>query len=386
MISMDNDDIDLGPRRIITIKNGFVGVSWNKGVLQLLQEGRHELNLPDQRFERILSLQQEVVELPALDVKTTDNIQVVTHAVLNYRIVDPVKAVTNVDNLEKSIEEIAEVTLSSILRRLSLRELSPSVEEIVQGDDRKGKGKAKHLSNERQAQMFDDFHADFCEIVSEWGVEIIGHVQLKTIEPRDTELKRAIAQNSINTAKADAQRRQAEFDADVMKTQSDGKRTALVIAAHGDNEALLIRAKGENEAMIMRSKGDNEARLIKARGENEAKLIAVKGESEMILLKAEAEAEAIKMIAEARMEATKSEGLAAEALTTPVAQQLAILREQGSIMKECKNPVYFPSTEEGTMKIWNKEGNTVSFVTNHRENEDSSSALLNTVLMDKIVN
>lgn len=90
---MDLDEVDLGPKKIVTIKNGYVGVAYVKGVLQILREGRHELNLPDERFSRVLSLQQEVVELPELDIKTTDNIQVKCHAVLNYRIRDPTKAV-----------------------------------------------------------------------------------------------------------------------------------------------------------------------------------------------------------------------------------------------------------------------------------------------------
>lgn len=62
VVSMDQDEVDLGPKKIVTIKNGFVGklikgrililsgVSYNKGVLQILKEGRHELNLPDERF------------------------------------------------------------------------------------------------------------------------------------------------------------------------------------------------------------------------------------------------------------------------------------------------------------------------------------------------
>jgi len=86
-----------------------------------------------------------VVELPQLDIKTTDNIQVNVHAVLNYKIVDPVKAVTNVDNLKQSLEELAEVTLSSILRRLSFRDISPIPDEIPEGDPKKEREKQSTL-------------------------------------------------------------------------------------------------------------------------------------------------------------------------------------------------------------------------------------------------
>jgi regulator of protease activity HflC (stomatin/prohibitin superfamily) len=61
--------------------------------------------------------------------------------VLNYRIVDPFKAVTTVEDLPKSIEELAEVTLSSILRRLAFRDLSPSADEKADETDIEVKGK-----------------------------------------------------------------------------------------------------------------------------------------------------------------------------------------------------------------------------------------------------
>jgi len=71
--------------------------------------------------------------------------------------------------------------------------------------------RAAHFASKMQAKMHDEIHADFEKIVEGWGVEIIGSVQLKTVVPSDERLRMAIAEMAINTAKADAQRRQAEF-------------------------------------------------------------------------------------------------------------------------------------------------------------------------------
>lgn len=49
-------------------------------------------------------------------------------------------------------------------------------------------------------------------------MEIIGGLQLKTIEPKDPLLRQAIGEMAINTSKADATRRQSEFERQVKMT------------------------------------------------------------------------------------------------------------------------------------------------------------------------
>lgn len=259
-VSMDLDEVDLGPKKIVTIKNGWCGVAYDKGVLQILKEGRHELTLPDQRFAKFLSLQQEVVELPELQVKTTDNIQVIVHAVLNYKIIDPVKAVTNVEHLSKSLYELAEVTLSAILRRNSFRDLSPAANTDWETSDVSSslipspmpsisdKGKrihgSSHHASKVHALMHDTFQRDFAEIVHEWGVELIGGVQLKTIEPKDARLQTAIAESSVQTARADSNRRQAEFEREVQVTRAKGTVDVIKRELFMPSEERLSRTRG----------------------------------------------------------------------------------------------------------------------------------------------
>lgn len=374
-VSMDLDEVDLGPKKIVTIKNGFVGIAYNKGVLKILKEGRHELLLPDERFARVLSLQQEVVELPELEVKTTDNIQVKVHAVLNYRIVDPLKAVSNIENLKDSLYQLAEVTLSSILRRLSFRDISPVLDDDFPSEQTgsKGKGKAKHFASSLQEKMHDDFHDELVEIVKDWGVEIIGGVQLKTIDPGDQRLRQAIAEMAINTAKADAERRQAEFERQVRNTKATAEKEALIIKAEGETESKLIHARIAKEATVIAAQASKEAAIIAAEGEREGSMI-----------RAEGEAEALKLISKAKLEATENEGKAAEALKSPISQQLALLTKQAEILTKVKTPVYVPPNDLGNLNVWNKEGNTMSHFSNSKggESDGSTNALLQSVLVE----
>lgn len=84
-------------------------------------------------------------------------------------------------------------------------------------------------------------------------------MQIKTIEPKDERLRQAIAEMAINTAKADALRRQAEFEREVRNTKAMAEKEANVLAAHGEREARLVRAQAEQQAQvyIFRRKGPN---------------------------------------------------------------------------------------------------------------------------------
>jgi len=294
--------------------------------------------------------------------------------VLNYKIIDPVKSVTNVDNLKQSLEELAEVTLSSILRRLSFRDISPIPDEIPDGDPKKAKGKAKHFASAIQERMHDDFHEDFSEIVRDWGVEIIGGVQIKTIEPRDASLRLAIAAMAIDTAKADAQRRQAEFERQVRNTK-----------ALAEKEANILRAEGENESKLVAARGDKEAYVIKVAAERDGALLKAEAERQTVVIKAQGEAEAIRLVSKARLEMTENEGKAAESLRSPIAQQLALLTKQGEILQSCKTPVYVPAANLGHLGVWTKDKGIMSYFSNSEEAQGNGSdvnALLSTVLVD----
>jgi len=370
-VSTGDDIIDLGPKKIVTVKAGQVGICYHKGVLNILKEGRHEVTLPDEVWKGYMSLRQEVIELPSLEIKTTDNINVTCHAVLNYKIVDPIKAITCVDNLEASLTQLAEVALSAILRRFSFRDLSPvpgeEEEEAEEETTKKEKGKGKsrmraaHFASKMQAKMHDEIHADFEKIVEGWGVEIIGSVQLKTVVPSDDRLRMAIAEMAINTAKADAQRRQAEFERQVRNTQ-----------AQADKEASILKAEGKAESQMIESRGKQQAQILDAK----------------------AEAEAIRIISLAKLESTENEAKGAEALMkTPIAQQLAVLQRQSDILAKCKTPVYIPGTSMGTMNVWskNEDANTISFFTNNPPSQngtgqsqmDTSNSLLVNALINK---
>jgi regulator of protease activity HflC (stomatin/prohibitin superfamily) len=84
---------------------------------------------PLDRITRV-SLRVEAMEVPPQDLVTRDNVTVKVNAVVYFRVVDPVKAVIEVNNYLYATSQLAQTTLRSILGEVELDELLSQREKI----------------------------------------------------------------------------------------------------------------------------------------------------------------------------------------------------------------------------------------------------------------
>lgn len=144
---------------------------------------------PIDRLFRI-SLRTIVRDVPAQDVITRDNVSVKVNAVVYYRVIDPLKAVLEVEDFQYATSELSQTTLRSILGQAELDELLAERERI----------------NHRLREVID-LQTD------PWGIKISA-VEVKHVDLPDI-MQRAMA-------------RQAESERD---------RRAKVIHAEGEYQA-----------------------------------------------------------------------------------------------------------------------------------------------------
>ncbi|MGE3274806.1 MAG: slipin family protein [Vicinamibacterales bacterium] len=144
---------------------------------------------PIDRFARI-SLRTIVSDVPAQDVITRDNVSVKVNAVVYYRVVDPLKAVLEVEDFMYATGQLSQTTLRSILGQADLDDLLSDRERI-----------------NRQLQEVIDLQTD------PWGVKVSA-VEVKHVDLPDI-MQRAMA-------------RQAESERD---------RRAKIIHAEGEQQA-----------------------------------------------------------------------------------------------------------------------------------------------------
>ncbi|MGE5237495.1 MAG: SPFH domain-containing protein, partial [Chloroflexota bacterium] len=77
-----------------------------------------------------VSLRTVTMDVPAQDIITRDNITVKVNAVIYFRPIDPIKAITEVEDFYYATSQISQTTLRSILGQSQLDDLLMKREEL----------------------------------------------------------------------------------------------------------------------------------------------------------------------------------------------------------------------------------------------------------------
>ncbi len=85
--------------------------------------------IPFDRSER-LSLRTITLDVPPQDIITRDNVSVKLNAVVYYRIMEPIKAITEIEDYNFATSQISQTTLRSVVGQVSLDDLLSNREKI----------------------------------------------------------------------------------------------------------------------------------------------------------------------------------------------------------------------------------------------------------------
>ncbi len=118
-----------------------------------------------------VSLRTVVLDIPPQDVITRDNVSVKVNAVVYFRIMNPVRAIIEVENYAYATSQLAQTTLRSILGEVELDELLAEREKL----------------NQRLQEVIDR-HSD------PWGVKV-SLVEVKHVD-LPQEMQRAMARQA----------------------------------------------------------------------------------------------------------------------------------------------------------------------------------------------
>ncbi|MBU1702741.1 MAG: slipin family protein [Candidatus Eisenbacteria bacterium] len=132
-----------------------------------------------------VSLRTLVMDVPPQDVITRDNVSVKVNAVLYFRVMDPGKAIIEVENFLFASSQVSQTTLRSVVGQAELDDLLSERDKL-----------------NAQLQTIIDEHTD------PWGIKVIG-VELKDVD-LPTEMTRAIAKQ----AEAERERRAKVINAE----------------------------------------------------------------------------------------------------------------------------------------------------------------------------
>jgi len=150
---------------------------------------------PLETMERI-SLRTVVLDVPPQDIITRDNVSVKVNAVVYFRVVEPVKAIIEIENYLFATSQLAQTTLRSVLGQADLDELLSEREKL----------------NEKLQEIVD-------HQTDPWGIKV-SMVEVKHVD-LPQEMQRAMA-------------RQAE---------AEREKRAKIIHAQGEHEASTALAR-----------------------------------------------------------------------------------------------------------------------------------------------
>ncbi|MDR1225655.1 MAG: SPFH/Band 7/PHB domain protein [Prevotellaceae bacterium] len=193
------------------------------------------------RKRQRIDLREAVYDFPKQNVITKDNVVTEINAMIYFQIIDPVKALYEIENLPLAIEMLTQTTLRNVIGELDLDQTLTSRDTI----------------NSKLRTILD-------EATDKWGVKI-NRVELQDINPpKDIR---------------DAMEKQ-------MRAERD--RRAKILEAEGLKGAQILEAEGVREAQVQRAEGHKLAQILTAEGQAESRIKVAQAESEAIRLVTEA--------------------------------------------------------------------------------------------------
>ena len=189
-----------------------------------------------------IDLREQVYDFPKQNVITKDNVQTEINALLYFQIVDPFKAVYEINNLPNAIEKLTQTTLRNIIGELELDETLTSRDTI----------------NTKLRVVLDD-------ATNKWGIKV-NRVELQDITPPE----------SVLTAME--KQMQAERNKRATILTSEGKKASDILQSEGEKMATINRAEAEKQQAILKAEGEAPARIRKA----EAEAIAIQKITEAV--------------------------------------------------------------------------------------------------------
>ncbi|MDV3103166.1 slipin family protein [Thermococcus waiotapuensis] len=157
-------------------------------------------------FEKayIVDLRTRVLDVPVQETITKDNVPVKVNAVVYFRVVDPVKTVTQVANYIMATSQIAQTTLRSVIGQAHLDELLSEREKL----------------NMELQKIID-------EATDPWGIKV------STVEIKDVELPAGMQKAMARQAEAERERRARITLAEAERQAAEKLREAAeIISEH----------------------------------------------------------------------------------------------------------------------------------------------------------
>ena len=175
-----------------------------------------------------VTLQTVTLDIPPQELITKDNVGVKVHAVAYFSVVDPVKAIVNVQSYGFATAQVAQATLRSVLGQVTLDQLLGDQENV----------------NQRLEVLADSR-------TEPWGVKV------SLVEVKDIELPESMKRAMAREAESERERRakvigaQGELEASSALSQAAAQLEAHPIALQLRTLSTLVEVAAEKNSTLV---------------------------------------------------------------------------------------------------------------------------------------
>ncbi len=163
----------------------------------------------------LIELTEQQTNTPTRHTHTKDNVSVATNASVYWRIVDPRRALYEIDNLPAAVADIA---LNALRSNIGTLELDAVLSE--------------------RARLNERIAAELSETAAKWGIQFT-RVEIQEITTTD------------ETARVMAQQMDAERKRRAAIAEAEGRAMAEVRVAQAERDAMVLRAEGHAKALAL---------------------------------------------------------------------------------------------------------------------------------------
>jgi regulator of protease activity HflC (stomatin/prohibitin superfamily) len=182
----------------------------------------------------LVDMRERVVDVPAQEVITSDNVVVTVYAVVYHEATDAQRLIYNIENFELAVTKLAQTNLRNLVGDMDLDDALTSSQRI----------------NSHLREILDD-------ATDGWGVRVV-RVEIQRIDPPAD-----VVASMHHQMQAERQRR-------AVVTEAQGSREAAITEAEGRKQAAILDAQGRAEAVERLADAERYRRTAVAEGEANA--------------------------------------------------------------------------------------------------------------------
>ncbi len=219
------------PRMFVIVKPYEEAVYTFMGEFKKILKPGFHMVMPFAREVIIVDERTQTMDVPRQEVITKDNSPTNVDAVIYIKVIDPKKAVFEVQNYKVATIFLAQTNLRSVIGDMELDEILTN----------------RHVINARLRNDLD-------KATDPWGVKVEG-VEIKEVDPVER-VKKAMEEQTS----AERERRAAIL-------RADGEKRAAILEAEGAKLSNILKAEGVKQSKVLTAEGERTSLILRAQGE-----------------------------------------------------------------------------------------------------------------------